>query len=206
MKRVIIYTLFMMLSLNLLAQSDCLKGFTILDSVVVKKCKQDAVKLNLVVLTDCGEDSIRLQYFNRHIVNELGFDNGLHFVVEDENGNVDYQIPTAYNISFVDEESQNVFEESRYVLDEEKLVVKHKRLNDQERKRYNCSALVVCDRYATEVFPVFVNDVKPGKYKLYLQYPCGKNGNMSETEYVTSNKIDLIVKGNLRKYLKKHRK
>lgn len=197
---------------------------TILDSVVVKKYDNEAVKLN-VKLEVSQRDLTILYHFNRFVnssseypaLKKLGKqpkDSGLIYIIEDEDGHyIDTWIrPGMISCERVEDESR--YYSSRWVVDTSNMKVSFSYIDEYSlREDFDLAKIVVTGGNAfLSVYPMMLNDnivtrdeLKPGKYKLFLFYSLQEDSGsrlLNETRspsipvfYGTmfSNKVDLIV-------------
>lgn len=200
-------------------------NLTILDSIVVKKRCADAVRLDIRI-SFLTEDTVTLYQFNKYVndlsivvrdsIQTLGtydaatkhnmsFGNqGLFYIIEDENGN---QVKAGLSdmfISYVEEPKGT----SLVFVDEKKLKIRYEKTDDANKvMEYDMAKTIVpVGGLVTTVYPMIVNKLKRGRYKLFLCYSQGENiayeqfdSSHSNSEKVfhgvlVSNKIELIVK------------
>ena len=129
---------------------------------------------------------------------------GLFYIIEDENGN---QVKAGLSdmfISYVEEPKGT----SQVFVDEKKLKIRYEKTDDANKvMEYDMAKIIVpAGGLVTTVYPMIVNKLKRGRYKLFLCYSQGENiayeqfdSSHSNSEKVfhgvlVSNKIELIVK------------
>ena len=200
-------------------------NLTILDSIVVKKRCADAVRLDIRI-SFLTEDTVTLYQFNKYVndlsivvrdsIQTLGIydaatkhnmsfgNQGLFYIIEDENGN---QVKAGLSdmfISYVEEPKGT----SLVFVDDKKLKIRYEKTDDANKvMEYDMAKTIVpVGGLVTTVYPMIVNKLKRGRYKLFLCYSQGENiayeqfdSSHSNSEKVfhgvlVSNKIELIVK------------
>lgn len=194
---------------------------TILDTVVVKKACQSAIKLDVRISLNFDEPVV-LPWFYEFVnsdglysaIKRTGLDNfvgnyGLSYVIVDSNG--DY-VSTGYSrvlASFDRIEDEERFYNSRWVVGKHSLKARHKWIKDEtERAKMDRSELYVsgADTIVT-VYPIILQKkdspmasgetLEPGTYRLFLFYSF-KNDDIRQRNvfsgYLKSNEISLIVK------------
>lgn len=224
MKKLFAITLALFLSLSLFAQEvGEMKGtMTILDSIVVKKRCQTAVKLNVRLSLDM-EKPLVLPRFYEYVnsdglysviekggLNDFIGNYGLSYVVVDGNGDyVKTGYPRVSFASFEKLEDEARFYDSRWVVDKRRLKARHEWIKDDaERARMDKAELFVhsSDTIVT-VYPIILQDkeltnisgegLKPGKYRLFLFYSFQKDDIRHRnifSGYMKSNEVTLIIK------------
>ena len=197
---------------------------TILDSVVVKKYDEEAVKLN-IQLEISKKDSTILYHFNKFINSSSEYpalkkwgkrpkNSGLIYIIEDEDGNcIDTWIRQGM-ISCERVEDESRYYSSRWMVDTTNMKAFFSYIEDNAlREVFDLAEIIVEGGNAVLcVYPMMLNntifssdDLKPGKYKLFLFYSMQEeigshiiNEMRSPSTVVfsgtmLSNKIDLIV-------------
>lgn len=162
---------------------------TILDSVVVKKYNEEAVKLN-IRLEISQQDSTILFFFNKFVNSSSEFqalkilgrkpkNSGLIYIIEDEYGHcIDTWIRTGM-ISCERVEDETRYYSSRWIVDTTSMKVYFSYIDDNAlRKEFDLAKIVVTGGNAVLcVYPMMLDssiytkdELKPGRYKIFLFY------------------------------------
>lgn len=221
-KRYLIVLLFVVLPLPIFSQTvaETEGTMTILDTIVVKKPCQSAVKLNVRISLDHDEPILLPRFYE--FVNSDGLysvierdglgdfvgNYGLTYVVVDSNGDF---VSTGYSRpfeSFVRIEDEERHRNCRWVVRKRSLKARFKWIKDDEKRaemdkselRVNGADTVVA------VYPIILQKkdspaasgetLEPGVYRLFLFYSFKKDDIRQRnvfTGYMKSNEIRLIV-------------
>lgn len=221
-KRYLIVLLFVIFSLPVFSQTVAESNgtMTILDTIVVKKSCQSAVKLNVRISLDHDEPILLPRFYE--FVNSDGLysvierdglgdfvgNYGLTYVVVDSNGDF---VSTGYSRpfeSFVRIEDEERHRNCRWVVRKRSLKARFKWIKDDE-KRAEMDKSELCVNGAdtvVAVYPIILQKkdspaasgetLEPGVYRLFLFYSFKKDDIRQRnvfTGYMKSNEIRLIV-------------
>lgn len=221
-KHYLIIVLFVFLSLSVFSQTvaETEGTMTILDTIVVKKPCQSAVKLNVRISLDHDEPILLPRFYE--FVNSDGLysvierdglgdfvgNYGLTYVVVDSNGDF---VSTGYSRpfeSFVRIEDEERYRNCRWVVRKRSLKARFKWIKDDE-KRAEMDKSELCVNGAdtvVAVYPIILQKkdspsasgetLEPGVYRLFLFYSFKKDDIRQRnvfTGYMKSNEIRLIV-------------
>ena len=221
-KRYLIVLLFVVLPLPIFSQTvaETEGTMTILDTIVVKKPCQSAVKLNVRISLDHDEPILLPRFYE--FVNSDGLysvierdglgdfvgNYGLTYVVVDSNGDF---VSTGYSRpfeSFVRIEDEERHRNCRWVVRKRSLKARFKWIkDDEERTEMDKSELCVNGAdTVVAVYPIILQKkdspsasgetLEPGVYRLFLFYSFKKDDIRQRnvfTGYMKSNEIRLIV-------------